>query len=190
MRNPNAGGRFVAPDGFMSSRDVCAIAGCTYRQLDYWCSRGVFGHNRSSGSGAYRAWPVSILEPVMAVADVVRAFHDLAGAFKGMSCDRLRQVAEEVERTSLHMGEVLVVTTTSANRAMDDGWRPEGAHMVVPLRQLEESHARNSRVPGGTIGPENECCPAACDDRAAFPNPSEGSEMAESTCSPRRVSNR
>lgn len=34
---------------------------------------------------------------------------------------------------------------------------------------------------GTTIGAENECCPAACDDRAAFPNPVEGSEMDERT---------
>jgi hypothetical protein len=44
-----------------------------------------------------------------------------------------------------------------------------------------ELHRCNSQSQATTMGPENECCPAACDDRAAFPNPSEGSEMDERT---------
>ena len=44
-----------------------------------------------------------------------------------------------------------------------------------------ESHPCSSLSTATTIGAENECCSAVGTDRAAFPNPVEGSEMDERT---------
>ena len=39
------------------SSEVVRLTGCTYRQLDYWCRRGIIpGHGEADGSGSRRTF--------------------------------------------------------------------------------------------------------------------------------------
>lgn len=43
----------------LTSPEVCRLAGCTYRQLDYWTHENVVAPSRpATGSGSVRGWTV------------------------------------------------------------------------------------------------------------------------------------
>lgn len=50
---------WVMDEDLLTSPEVCRLAGCSYRQLDYWTHEGVVAPTRpSSGSGTVRGWTV------------------------------------------------------------------------------------------------------------------------------------
>lgn len=56
----------------MTSAEVAAAAGITYRQLDYWSTRGYVDAPPREGSGRARAWTEDQVADVVAVAALVR----------------------------------------------------------------------------------------------------------------------
>ena len=58
------------PERLLTTPEVCALAGCTYRQADYWTRQGVIGPARQTtardgtrselrpGSGSIRGWTI------------------------------------------------------------------------------------------------------------------------------------
>lgn len=57
-------------DGIWTSREVCSIAGITYRQLDYWTRCGYITPSvaPARGSGTWRRWDDSDMEACCALA--------------------------------------------------------------------------------------------------------------------------
>lgn len=58
-----------------TSAQVCALAGCTYRQLDYWTRLGLVSVSGSPacGSGSRRAFTPADVEQVKVIAARARA---------------------------------------------------------------------------------------------------------------------
>lgn len=54
------------------------MTGATYRQLDYWCSGGIFGdHHKQPGTGQRRKFAAHELLPIAVVARVAETLHAL-----------------------------------------------------------------------------------------------------------------
>ena len=89
----------------ISAMDAAERTGCTYRQLDYWISHGVFAGVRHPGTGNYRSIPGSLIPVIRAVADV-------AGAFRGanISTDLLREVAVRYSDGMLWLDNGVAIT--------------------------------------------------------------------------------
>ncbi len=78
--------RITHPEALLSSADVCGLAGCSYRQLTYWCSTGVMAPTvPSRGSGTSRRF--ALLEAAIARVLTILAAHGADGTV-------LRRVAE------------------------------------------------------------------------------------------------
>jgi DNA-binding transcriptional MerR regulator len=60
--------------GVMSSTQVCAAAGVTYRQLDYWCRAGLVAPSISdaAGQGTRRGWSPADVAAVRRLAVLSR----------------------------------------------------------------------------------------------------------------------
>lgn len=53
-----------------SSRQICRLAGVSYRQLDYWCRTGLIpGMEGSPGSGSRRIWDEDQLNRVQHLSE-------------------------------------------------------------------------------------------------------------------------
>ena len=49
--------RSKAMTDLLTSHEICRLAGCTYRQLDYWCRIGLISPVvEAEGSGTQRLW--------------------------------------------------------------------------------------------------------------------------------------
>lgn len=67
----------------LSSDELCALAGCTYRQLHYWATRGfITGNSLALGSGHPAAWGRNETRVVRLMVRLVKAGirPDIAGA--------------------------------------------------------------------------------------------------------------
>ena len=69
---------------YLSTVELCRVAGCTYRQADYWARSGVLVPSRPArGSGNVRGW--SVQEACLARAFAVLAgFHADLEVFAGL----------------------------------------------------------------------------------------------------------
>ena len=46
----------------LTSAEVCRLAGCSYRQLDYWCRNGwISPVIEAEGSGSQRLWGAEVI---------------------------------------------------------------------------------------------------------------------------------
>ena len=61
-------------DPVYTSSEVCALAGVTYRQLDYWTRVGIVAPSISAaaGHGSRRAWSAADVAAVAAVGEAAR----------------------------------------------------------------------------------------------------------------------
>lgn len=83
----------------MRATELCKLAGCTYRQLDYWCREEIVELVVSAkGSGTQRAFDPAIIPKVMLLADISKAFHG------NPSPGLLRQVYENYDKGRLYLG--------------------------------------------------------------------------------------
>lgn len=58
----------------LTSREVCEQTGVTYRQLDYWCRRGLVRPTvEASGQGSRRGWARADVERVRRVSAAAAA---------------------------------------------------------------------------------------------------------------------
>jgi hypothetical protein len=57
----------------LSSPEVCELASCSYRQLDYWTRLGYLHPDHRGGTGYDRAWSQAEAVNVCAMAAMVRA---------------------------------------------------------------------------------------------------------------------
>ena len=81
--NPQ-GGVLAADDGYLSSVQVCQMAGITYRQLDHWIRCGWIhpqGSEDLPGSGYRRLWTHLDAEIVVRLADRRRRAQEVLDRF-------------------------------------------------------------------------------------------------------------
>lgn len=67
-------------DGPFTSADVCKLAGCTYRQLDYWVRTELVTpclRLTGTGSGRQREWDLEAVLEVVVIARLARAGVDI-----------------------------------------------------------------------------------------------------------------
>ena len=64
----------------LSSKQVCALTGVTYRQLDYWVGLGVIEGQGSPGSGMPRIWTSEQVQRVREVQDALQRAIDILEA--------------------------------------------------------------------------------------------------------------
>jgi DNA-binding transcriptional MerR regulator len=83
------------PDGFVYADDACRLTGVSYRQLDHWCTLGVFGRIlRGEGKGRPRLFSETDLARVAAA----RRMRDL-----GIPLDRIRdELRQDRELVLVH----------------------------------------------------------------------------------------
>lgn len=77
-----------------TSREVCKLAGCSYRQLDYWCRIGLLqsSAHEANGSGSRR-----LFEPAdVQLAKRIRIASDLINMPLIDALDRLDEILAEV----------------------------------------------------------------------------------------------
>lgn len=63
-----------------TAQDVCAVAGITYRQLDYWTRTGHLHASADSGAGYDRLWPAGEIRVARATKALLDAGFGLAVA--------------------------------------------------------------------------------------------------------------
>lgn len=88
----------IIGDRFQSG-EVCAIAGITHRQLDYWTRRGWIGapYQSGMGHGHPREWTLTELVKVAAMRALIDVGFTPAGASQILSGD-LRRTQESQGR--------------------------------------------------------------------------------------------
>jgi hypothetical protein len=83
----------------MSSTEVVAASGCTYRQLDYWATKGAIptdGDMLGHGSGSRRRWPVWYVPRLALLARIQREVGAPAGN-GGFDSGTLRRIFDSYE---------------------------------------------------------------------------------------------
>ena len=89
------GGTPPAPEGMVYAREVTTTLGVSYRQLNYWCNRGMLGDQFvGPGSGEFRLFTLHDMAKIAAI----KRLRDL-----GLDLDRIRD--------TLARNEELVLTT-------------------------------------------------------------------------------
>lgn len=67
----------------MNAPAVCAAAGITYRQLDYWTKRGLIPlPDQHPGSGSARSYPPDAVRVAVIMAALIRAGFTLKAAHR------------------------------------------------------------------------------------------------------------
>lgn len=93
----------------LTSADVCHIADCTYRQLDYWVRSGLITPNDTlteTGSGKARRWDLeSVLEAII-IAHLARAGVDIARLRDADTVDFARRLIEDLNDVLELIGEL------------------------------------------------------------------------------------
>lgn len=59
------------PEGTLSSKEVCALVGISYRQLDYWIRRDYIVGQGEQGAGTIRAWTPSRVARVQEICEAI-----------------------------------------------------------------------------------------------------------------------
>lgn len=80
--------------GLLSTEDLARLAGVSFRQLDHWYRRGVFGEAGVIGSGFRRAWDPAVVPAVRLLGEMSRSLgvgHGSRGN-QGLHTDLLRRV--------------------------------------------------------------------------------------------------
>lgn len=120
----------------VSATEAARLAGCTYRQLDYWMRRQVFEPRVSAcGSGTRRKFDPRDVEALAACADLSRYV---------ASTDAFRAVATAVLRQDIEPGDFVWIRGRSVGRTRDirealvEG---QGPVMVLPLRTFDAIRA-------------------------------------------------
>lgn len=70
----------------LTSEEVAAQAGVSYRQLDYWVRVGWLHPEGKKGSGRQRTWPEAEIDMALAMGALVKYGVDPALAFELASC--------------------------------------------------------------------------------------------------------
>lgn len=76
LDKPVMEGRGTEEQDTISSTELMALTGATYRQIDYWCSRGYIhpvGED-TPGSGKHRRFDKSLVDKVKLVVKISNAF--------------------------------------------------------------------------------------------------------------------
>jgi len=70
------------PKGSFASAEVCRQTGLTYRQLDYWCKKGVITPSvaRAFGSGTARCWSKADIKRIKTLLKRIRRARKLLTA--------------------------------------------------------------------------------------------------------------
>lgn len=119
----------------ISSKRMCELAGCTYRQLNYWCIH-VLGW--TPGAGTRRQWNQSEIEAVMAMTDVAAFMVRIGG--QGARANILKLVFMAVVFNPVAYGERLVIHLVNDGRLLSVERVPwdqsiRGPGLVIALRR-------------------------------------------------------
>jgi hypothetical protein len=70
-------GRDPADQDTITSKELAALTGATYRQIDYWCSQGHIHpvEDDRPGSGAHRRFDPSLVDKVKLIVKISKAFN-------------------------------------------------------------------------------------------------------------------
>lgn len=95
----------------LSSDEVCALTGLTYRQLDYYTRNGVLTpRHEARGSGHQRRWTADQVPQVIVVARTSNAMRALSGIERAGNLALYKAVAENWAAGRLDMGEGVTLT--------------------------------------------------------------------------------
>lgn len=88
----------------ISSKELCKLTGATYRQIDYWCSRGYIhpAHGGTPGSGNKRRFSKAHIDRVKLVVKISKAF--------SRENSPLGYILEHYEDGEFDMGEGVYLT--------------------------------------------------------------------------------
>lgn len=76
-------------------KETAKIAGCTYRQLGYWCEKGVFGRRfQTHGSGHQKEFTPKDIEIVMVLTKLSKIIKGATNNSNGVSVKLMKQVAK------------------------------------------------------------------------------------------------
>lgn len=76
-------------------KETTKIAGCSYRQLGYWCKKGVFGRRfQAYGSGHQKEFYPPDLEIVMVLTKLSKIIKAATNNSGGVSIKLMKQVAK------------------------------------------------------------------------------------------------
>jgi hypothetical protein len=97
-------GRNPADQDTVSSKELEALTGATYRQIDYWCREGIIHAigNDTPGSGSRRRFSKSIIDKVKLVVRISNAFD--------RKNSPMQYIVEHYEDGQFDMGEGVYLT--------------------------------------------------------------------------------
>lgn len=109
--------------------ETCQIAGCTYRQLDYWCRRGVLNNN-AAGSGSRRTFTDEEIEALAACKSAIDFLP---------STDAMRAVVDAVLTAPVAPGDYIWIRGRDVGRTSDPFTIvAEEPVLLIPLRPIDD----------------------------------------------------
>jgi DNA-binding transcriptional MerR regulator len=77
------------PEGHLTSSQILAVVGCSYRQLDYWCRTGLVNRENTNGPGTghWRTFSRAEALRILAVSELSAA---------GLTISRIREIDPDV----------------------------------------------------------------------------------------------
>lgn len=95
----------------LTSNEIAELAGLTYRQVDYYCRKGVISPMvDTDGSGVPRLWHVDQVPALMALAAVSTALREAGGISRIGSVALFRRVARDWRIGAVDLGHGVTLT--------------------------------------------------------------------------------
>jgi hypothetical protein len=101
------------PDEYvLTSKEVAAISGLTYRQIDYWTNAGMFDEFfvHEGGSGCPRAWKPAIIPILFVLKDITSAMRSGMEQGRSSSMAFLREIVDAYPTGELVLGAHAKIT--------------------------------------------------------------------------------
>ncbi|HET9731815.1 MAG TPA: MerR family transcriptional regulator [Acidimicrobiales bacterium] len=127
----------MTSEGFRGPQ-VCAIAGITYRQLDYWARTDLLRPSISEarGSGSQRLYSYRDLLELKVIKRLLDAGVSLQSARKALEC--LRTAGEDIATANLVLGQGSSVLARTGEEIVDLVRGGQGVLNIVPMAGVVE----------------------------------------------------
>lgn len=144
---------------------ACAVAGITYRQLDYWARTGLVtpGIRDASGSGSQRLYSfrdVLVLKIVKKLLETGVSLHNIRAAVEHLRS----RGTDDLASITLMSDGARIYECTSADEVIDLVQGGQGVFGIAVGRVVREVEGSLSQIPGERAGEES--TPLAGDELA------------------------
>ncbi len=122
---------------YINTKELAKRTGATFRQIDYWCLKGVISPigKGSPGSGVKREFDESIISRVRLLAKLSKAFHN------SLHRDEQKKIYEAYNVGFIDLGDGIILSWTDLKNI--DSYRFRTHNDILDLLEDEWNNEKN-----------------------------------------------